>query len=65
MYWMNCWDFWNRDCFLDAVKDILAQKDETMHIIMTGGTLPEGLKPYIDSVTCLTTEVINETDTDE
>lgn len=50
---------------LDAVKDILAQKDETMHIIMTGWTLPEGLKPYIDSVTCLTTEVINETDTEE
>lgn len=50
---------------LDAVKDILAQKDETMHIIMTGWTLPEGLKPYIDSVTCLTTEVINEIDTEE
>lgn len=50
---------------LDAVKDILAQKDETMNIIMTGWTLPEGLKPYIDSVTCLTTDVINETDTEE
>ena len=49
----------------DAVGDILEQKDENMHIIMTGWTMPEELKPYVDSVTCLTTDVINETDTGE
>lgn len=27
--------------------------------------MPEALKPYVDSVTRLTTEVINETDPDE
>ena len=49
----------------DVVADILRQKDENMHIIMTGWTMPEALKPYVDSVTRLTTEVINETDPDE
>ena len=50
---------------VDTVKDILSQKDENMHIIMTGWTMPEQLKPYVDSVTRLTTDVINETDTEE
>ncbi|HIY01539.1 MAG TPA: cob(I)yrinic acid a,c-diamide adenosyltransferase [Candidatus Blautia faecipullorum] len=50
---------------IDTVADILRQKDENMHIIMTGWNLPEGLKPHVDSVTRLTTDVINETDFDE
>ena len=40
---------------VDAIADILKLKDETMHIVMTGRELPEGLKDYVDSVTTLTT----------
>ena len=51
---------------VDTVKDILSQKDENMHIIMTGWTMPEQLKPYVDCPShVLTTDVINETDTEE
>ncbi|MDO4273917.1 MAG: cob(I)yrinic acid a,c-diamide adenosyltransferase [Eubacteriales bacterium] len=39
----------------EAIIDILKQKDETMHIILTGRKLPVGLKDYVDSVTTLTT----------
>lgn len=39
----------------DAIADILKLKDESMHIVMTGRKLPEGLKDYVDSVTTLTT----------
>lgn len=47
---------------VDAIADILKLKDESMHIVMTGRKLPEGLKDYVDSVTTLTTT--EETDLD-
>lgn len=40
---------------VDAIADILKLKDESMHIVMTGRKLPEGLKGFVDSVTTLTT----------
>ena len=42
----------------DMVADILKQKDESMHIVMTGWNLPEALKPYVDTVTTLNTETL-------
>lgn len=42
-----------------AIGDILKMKDESMHILMTGRELPEGLRKYVDSVTTLTTEMVN------
>ena len=36
------------------------QKDESMHIVMTGRWLPEALKPYVDSVTTMTTELTGQ-----
>ena len=39
----------------DVVIDILKVKNEKMHIIMTGDNCPEELKPYVDSITVLTT----------
>ena len=42
----------------DMVADILKQKDESMHIVMTGWNLPEALKPYVDTVTTLNTEML-------
>ena len=41
---------------VDMIIDVLKQKDESMHIIMTGRWLPEALRPYVDCVTTLTTE---------
>nr|WP_296158073.1 cob(I)yrinic acid a,c-diamide adenosyltransferase [uncultured Blautia sp.] len=43
---------------VDMVADILKQKDESMHIVMTGWNLPEALKPYVDTVTTLNTETL-------
>ena len=40
--------------------DMLKQKDESMHIVMTGRWLPEALKPYVDSVTTMTTELTGQ-----
>lgn len=40
----------------EAIADILKLKDETMHIIMTGRSLPKELEEYVDSITTLTTE---------
>lgn len=40
----------------ETVEEILKLKDESMHIVMTGTILPEQLKPYVDSVTVLTTQ---------
>ena len=42
----------------DMVADILKQKDESMHIVMTGWNFPEALKPYVDTVTTLNTETL-------
>ena len=44
---------------VDTVADILKQKDESMHIVMTGWNLPEELRPYVDMITTLNTEEIN------
>lgn len=41
---------------VDFVADMLKQKDESMHIVMTGWKLPEALRPYVDTVTRVTTE---------
>ena len=39
--------------------EILKLKDESMHIVMTGQELPEGLRKYVDRVTTLSTENIS------
>lgn len=57
----------------EAIGEILKLKDESMHIVMTGRTLPQGLRRYVDTVTTLTTEQTvseksepeNSTDTEE
>ena len=33
-------------------------KDESMHILLTGRTLPDSLRKYADSITTLTTEIV-------
>lgn len=38
------------------LENMLSQKDESMHIVMTGRNLPESLKSYVDSITTITTE---------
>lgn len=40
----------------DTIAEILKLKDKSMHIIMTGRELQQGLRNYVDSVTTLTTE---------
>ena len=40
--------------------EVLKQKDESMHIIMTGRWLPDALKPYVDSITTITTELTDQ-----
>ena len=44
----------------DVIIDILKVKNENMHIIMTGDFCPEELKPYVDSITELTTTQYTE-----
>ena len=39
---------------VEAVADILRQKDDSMQIVMTGTIMPEGLRPYADKVIKLT-----------
>lgn len=41
---------------VETLKEILKLKDESMHILLTGWRLPDGLKDCVDSVTTLTTE---------
>ena len=41
-----------------ALPDILKMKDESMHILLTGRTLPDSLRKYADSITTLTTEIV-------
>nr|WP_294529322.1 cob(I)yrinic acid a,c-diamide adenosyltransferase [uncultured Blautia sp.] len=43
---------------LVMITDILKLKDESMHVVMTGRMMPDALRPYVDSVTTLTTETI-------
>lgn len=45
---------------VETIIDMLNQKDESMHIVMTGRWLPEALKPYVDSVTTMTTELTGQ-----
>ena len=42
----------------EAIGEILKMKDESMHILLTGRTLPDSLRKYADSITTLTTELI-------
>ena len=44
---------------VDAIIDILKQKDESMHIVMTGWKFPEELKPYVDTITTLDSEEVH------
>ena len=39
---------------VEAVADILRQKDDSMQIVMTGTIMPEGLRPDADKVITLT-----------
>ena len=41
---------------VDMVVELLKQKDESMHIVMTGWNFPEELRPYVDVITTLNTE---------
>ena len=41
-----------------AIGEILKMKDESLHILLTGRTLPDSLRKYADSITTLTTELI-------
>ena len=43
---------------VETVADILRQKDESMQIVMTGTNLPEGLRPYVDTVIRLTEDMV-------
>ena len=45
---------------VETIIDMLKQKDESMHIVMTGRWLPESLQPYVDSVTTMTTELTGQ-----
>ena len=45
---------------VETIIDMLKQKYESMHIVMTGRWLPEALKPYVDSVTTMTTELTGQ-----
>ena len=44
---------------VDAIIDIQKQKDESMHIVMTGWNFPEELKPYVDTITTLNSEEVH------
>ena len=39
----------------EMIAEILKQKDESMHIILTGNRVTAGLLDYVDSVTTITT----------
>ena len=45
---------------VETIIDMLKKKDESMHIVMQGRWLPEALKPYVDSVTTMTTELTGQ-----
>ena len=40
------------------LQDNFDMKDESMHILLTGRTLPDSLRKYADSITTLTTEIV-------
>ena len=40
----------------EMIEEMLSQKDESMHIVMTGRNLPEWMRQFADYVTTLTTE---------
>ena len=43
---------------LEKVTDILKVKRDSMHIILTGRYLPDGLREYADRITTVTDEII-------
>ena len=45
---------------VEAIVDVLKMKEDSMHIVMTGRVLPDGLLPYVDSVTTLTTNDLTD-----
>ncbi len=49
----------------ESIEDILKLKDESMHIVMTGRTLPEKLRPYVNRITTLSTEEIKNEETEK
>lgn len=44
----------------ETIEEILKLKDEDMHIVLTGRELPVGLRGYVDSITTVTTEDLND-----
>ena len=40
---------------VDMVVGLLKQKDESMHLILTGNRVDPGILDYVDSVTTITT----------
>lgn len=49
---------------VDTVAEILRQRDRSMQIVMTGTNLPEGLRPYVDTVIKLTEDTVEENDSE-
>ena len=50
-----------RECDFLLLDEILGLMDKgSMHIIMTGRWLPDALKPYVDSITTITTELTDQ-----
>ena len=49
---------------VDTVAEILRQRDRSMQIVMTGTNLPEGLRPYVDTVIRLTEDTVEENDSE-
>ena len=43
------------DFLVDMVVGLLKQKDESMHLILTGNRVDPGILDYVDSVTTITT----------
>lgn len=49
---------------VDTVAEILKQRDRNMQIVMTGTNLPEGLRPYVDTVIRLTEDAVEKSDSE-
>lgn len=49
----------------EEIANILKNKDESMHIVMTGWNFPDELRPYVDVITTLTTEAVSSQDSEE
>ena len=54
----TCYDQLNEEeqvATVDMVVGLLKQKDESMHLILTGNRVDPGILDYVDSVTTITT----------